>query len=81
VVKERGLDGARWSLASPRPQDVRGVAGVLGVRYRQLADGDFNHTSGLVLLDRDGRIVARTGKVGTVPDPEFVEAVRHSLAP
>ncbi|WP_159016638.1 SCO family protein [Cognatiluteimonas profundi] len=81
VVKERELDLARWSLASPRPQDVRDVAGVLGVRYRQLANGDFNHTSGLLLLDREGRIVARTDKVGTVPDPEFVKAVRRSLAP
>jgi protein SCO1/2 len=81
VAKARELDPARWSLASPRPQDVRDVAGVLGVRYRQLADGDFNHTSGLLLLDRDGRIVARTDKVGTVPDPEFVKAVRKSLVP
>ncbi len=81
VVKERELDVSRWSLASPRPQDVRDVAGMLGVRYRQLANGDFNHTSGLLLLDREGRIVARTERVGTVPDPEFVKAVRRSLAP
>lgn len=76
VVKARGLDSTRWSLASPRAADVRSVAGVLGVRYRQLANGDFNHTSGLVLLDRDGRILARTDTVGRVLDPEFVAAVR-----
>ena len=29
----------------------------------------------------EGRIVARTEKVGTVPDPEFVKAVRRSVAP
>ena len=76
VVKQRDLDAMRWSLASPRPDAVRSVAGVLRVRYRQLANGDFNHTSGLVLLDRDGRIVARTDKVGSVLDPGFLAAVR-----
>jgi protein SCO1 len=80
IVKQRKLDAAQWSLASPRANDVRGVAGVLGVRYRQLADGEFNHTSALVLLDRDGRIVARTEKIGSVVDPEFIQAVRRTIA-
>src|SRR3546814_3563477 len=65
VASKRKLDGARWSLASPAPDNVRGVAGVLGVRYRQLADGEFNHTSALVLLDREGRIVTRTEQIGS----------------
>ena len=79
VAKKRDLDASRWSLASPRPDDVRSVAGVLGVRYRQLADGEFNHTSALVLLDRDGRIVTRTEKIGSVVDPEFIAAVHRAL--
>ena len=79
VAKKRGLDASRWSLASPRADDVRSAAGVLGVRYRQLADGEFNHTSALVLLDRDGRIVARTEKIGSVVDPEFIAAVHQAL--
>ena len=80
IAKQRKLDPARWSLASPRDEDVRGVAGVLGVRYRQLADGEFNHTSALVLLDRDGRIVTRTEKIGGAVDPEFIKAVRRVVA-
>jgi protein SCO1/2 len=79
VAKQRKLDPAHWSLASPRQDDVRSAAGVLGVRYRQLADGEFNHTSALVLLDRDGRIVTRTEKIGSVVDPEFLAAVRRVL--
>src|SRR5262249_34347166 len=55
VRKERGLDPARWTLARPDPQDVRTIAALLGIRYRALADGDFNHTTVLVLLDADGR--------------------------
>jgi protein SCO1/2 len=49
------------------------------VRYRKLADGDFNHTSALILLDADGRIIARTEKMGAVPDPEFLKAVKKAL--
>ncbi|MGH8029782.1 MAG: SCO family protein [Arenimonas sp.] len=80
VASKRKLDPARWTLASPRPADVRTVAGVLGVRYRALADGEFNHTSALVLLDRDGRVVARTEKIGSVADLDFLAATRKLLA-
>ena len=80
VVAKRKLDTRRWTLASPRQDDVRQIAGVLGVRYRQLADGEFNHTSALVLLDAEGRVLARTEKMGSQPDPEFVASVRKALA-
>lgn len=80
VARKRKLDDTRWSLASPAKDNVRGVAGVLGVRYRQLADGEFNHTSALVLLDREGRVLARTEQIGSKVDPEFVAAVRREMA-
>ncbi len=79
VIDQRKLDAARWTLASPRADDVRAVAGVLGIRYRQLADGGFNHSSALILVDAEGRIVARTEKIGSQPDPEFVATVRKTL--
>ena len=80
VAEKRDLDNTRWTLASPKAAEVRSVAGVLGVRYRQLADGEFNHTSALVLLDAQGRVVTRTEQVGSKVDPEFVAAVRKTLA-
>ncbi|RZA32202.1 MAG: SCO family protein [Lysobacteraceae bacterium] len=80
VAAKRKLDPARWTLASPAAGQVREVAGVLGVRYRALADGEFNHTSALVLLDADGRVLARTEQMGSKPDPEFVAAVRRATA-
>lgn len=79
VVDQRKLDPARWTLASPPVADVREVAGVLGIRYRPLADGEFNHTSALVLVDGDGRILARSEQMGSKPDPEFVAAVKKAL--
>jgi protein SCO1/2 len=81
VASKRKLDSSRWTLASPAQADVREIAGVLGIRYRALADGEFNHTSALVLLDADGRILARTEQVGGKVDPQFLTQVRSSLRP
>ena len=79
LAKERKVSDKRWALASPKPSDVRSVAGVLDIRYRQLSDGEFNHTSALILLDAEGRILARTDKMGSQPDPEFITAVKAAL--
>lgn len=80
VASQRKLSPARWSLASPAREQVRSVAGVLGVRYRELPDGEFNHSSALVLLDAEGRVVTRTEQMGTRLDPEFLAQVRAELA-
>ncbi len=79
LVRERRIDDRRWTLAAPRAGDVRSVAGLLDIRYRQLSDGEFNHTSALILLDADGRILARTEKMGSEVDPAFVAAVKAAL--
>lgn len=80
VAAKRKLDPARWTLARTEPTSVRRVAALLGVRYRALADGEFNHTSALVLLDGEGRVLARTERLGSVPDPAFLAAVKAALA-
>jgi protein SCO1 len=81
TADKRQLDTSRWTLAQPRPQDLRAIAGVLGVRYRPLADGEVNHTGVLVLLDADGRIVARSAKTSGQVDPQFLKQVRAVVAP
>lgn len=81
IVDQRKLDDTRWLLASPPKNAVRGVAGVLGIKYRALEDGEFNHTSALILVDAEGRVLARTEQVGTDLDPEFVAAVRKATTP
>jgi protein SCO1/2 len=80
VAVQRKVDSTRWTLASTDANGVRRTAAVLGVRYRQLANGEFNHSSLLLLLDAQGRIVARTDKLGAVPDPDFVAKVRREIA-
>jgi protein SCO1/2 len=78
TAQARGCD-AQWSLARPDEATARKIAGVLGVQYRRLADGEFNHSTQIALLDRDGRIAARSGKLGPA-DPVLVKAVRGVAA-
>lgn len=80
VFDKRRLPADRWTLARTEAAGVRRLAAVLGIRYRPLADGEFNHTSALVLLDADGRVLARTESLGSVPDPAFLAAARAALA-
>jgi len=79
IFDKRRLGPARWTLARTEAAGVRKLAALLGVRYRALADGEFNHTSELFLLDRDGRKLASTSQLGATPDPAFVEAVRAAV--
>jgi len=80
VAAKRKLDPARWTLARIEAAGVRRIAALLGIRYRALDDGEFNHSSALVLLDAEGRVIARTERLGAVPDPAFLAAVRSALA-
>ena len=78
TAARHGCD-ARWRLVRAADADVRRIAAVLGVQYRRLPSGEFNHASTILLLDAEGRIVTRTGQLGTV-DATFVAAIHGSLA-
>jgi len=78
VADERKLDTARYTLARSSPRDVRKIAALLGIQYRQLENRDFNHSSALILLDAQGRVLARSSVIGAA-DPEFVAAVQAAL--
>ena len=78
-AEKRKLDPRIWTLARAEPAQVRQLSGVLGLQYRQLPDGEFNHSSELILLDAEGRIAARTTLIGRL-DPAFVKAIEETLA-
>lgn len=73
---EQGLDLGRWTLARPAAPDVRLLSALLGVKFNRLANGDYNHSSVLVLVDRDGRPVARMGSLAEDSGPLLREAER-----
>jgi len=75
TVDERRIDGARWTLARTDAASVRKLAAVLGIQYRALPDGEFNHTTAVILVDGDGRIAARTTRLGNA-EAAFVKRVR-----
>lgn len=79
VAQRHGVDGPRWRFTRAAKPDVRRLAAVFGVQYKPLADGEFSHSSVLILLDRSGSVVARTTRLGET-DAEFVAAVRRTLA-
>jgi protein SCO1 len=75
----RGGDPVRWRLYRTSSDDVRKLAGVLGVQYRRLSDGEFNHSTVMILLDAQGVELARTQQIAQ-PDPRFLQAVLKATA-
>jgi protein SCO1/2 len=78
MATERRIDTARWTLARADAPTVRKLAAVLGVQYRALGNGDFNHSTALILVDSEGSIRARTARLGQA-DPAFVKRVKAVL--
>ncbi|WP_330833541.1 SCO family protein [Piscinibacter sp.] len=74
----RQLDTRRWSLARTDARNVRKLAAMLDIQYRALDNGDFNHSTVLVLVDANGRIVGRTTELSGA-DPAFVKLVKTTL--
>jgi protein SCO1/2 len=66
----------RWTLARADETTARAIAAVLGIQYRRLESGEFNHSTVIELVDRDGRVAAKTVRLGAV-DPAFVKAARR----
>lgn len=76
TAQKHGCD-KRWSLVRGSDSDVRQIAAALGVQYRRLASGEFNHSTSVLLLDGQGRIAMRSGSLGAV-DPLLVSALRQA---
>ncbi|MBN8727399.1 MAG: SCO family protein [Xanthomonadales bacterium] len=80
LAEKRRIDTARWTLARADAADVRRIAALLDIPFRQLADGSFSHAGVMILLDADGRVVARSETMGKL-DPAFVTALTQTLSP
>lgn len=77
TAQARGCD-AQWVLARADEGTTRKIAAVLGIQYRRLADGEYNHSAVIDVLDPAGRIAAKTAKLGSV-DP-VVSAALHKMS-
>lgn len=66
-AKSHELSDDRWTLLTGSPDDVRDLAAVLGVRYKQQPNGDFDHSNALYVVDGEG--VMRHQQEGLRQDP------------
>ncbi|MBN8538597.1 MAG: SCO family protein [Deltaproteobacteria bacterium] len=65
IVKKE-LDANVWTmLSSNKEADIRELANVLGINYKDVGDGDFVHSNVITALDIKGNIIA---KVETLND-------------
>lgn len=78
IAKLHGADPARWTFSSATEQDARKIAALLGVQYRSLPNGEFDHSLLITLLDRDGRKVASTTQL--YDDAPFLAALQAATA-
>jgi protein SCO1/2 len=78
TMQRHSVDANRWSMLRPQAGDLRAIAGVFGVKYKQLPDGEFSHSTKIILLDRDGVTVASSDQIGR-QDVVFLESIKTSL--
>jgi protein SCO1 len=74
VGAEHHVQAPLFRLTRPEQGDEGMLAGVLGIAYRPLPGGGFEHNVVVALLDDNGRIVATTDASGA-PAPAFVKAI------
>lgn len=74
LLAAHGVDPGRWAfLRPPDSASVRTLAAALDIHYRFLPNGSIQHTSPILLLDRDGAIRARAD------DPSQLDALVAAL--
>jgi protein SCO1 len=53
----RALPPETWTLLHGQPDDIQQLAALLGVKYKQQADGQFAHSNLITVLNQEGEIV------------------------
>ena len=71
-------DSHRWTFANAREPNARRIAELLGFHYRKLADGSFDHTQVITLVDAQGRVLAST--TTSIGDAAFQAKLAASTA-
>lgn len=79
LIEMHSLDPARWRLARTDEGTVRKVAAALGIRYRQLPDGSWNHSSIVTVLDAKGRVL-HSAEGLALPHEDTISALTKAAA-
>ncbi len=63
-IQKKELDTQIWTMISTSDEaNVRELANVLGVNYKDIGDGDFVHSNVITALDIQGNIISRLGSL------------------
>jgi protein SCO1/2 len=76
---KRELSNQNWTLLRGEPDDVRELAALLGVIYKQDSKGDFAHSNLITILNAEGEIVFQQAGINLPPD-EIVETLKRLAA-
>ncbi|TGL47303.1 SCO family protein [Leptospira kemamanensis] len=60
--------GPNWSLLHGEEETIRMLSVVLGINYKKMENGDFNHSAVITLFDKEGKNVARIEGIGAEVD-------------
>jgi len=77
-ASQHRLDLQQWTLFHGDENAVRELAAVLGVNFYRSANGDFQHSIAIFLLNSDGVVAAQQIDLNKSPS-EMVTAIRHLL--
>jgi protein SCO1 len=77
---ERGLSTKNWTLLHGGPDDVRELAALLGVIYRQDANGNFAHSNVITVLNAEGEIVYQQPGLN-LPTDDIVAKLKSLATP
>lgn len=72
---KRGLSSQNWTLLRGEPDDVRELAALLGVIYKQDANGNFAHSNVITLLNAEGEIIFQQPGIN-LPADEIVAKLK-----
>ena len=74
------LLGPDWTLLRGEPEDVRELAALLGVIYKQDAAGNYAHSNLITVLNAEGEIIFQQPGINLPPD-EIVAKLKSITTP
>jgi protein SCO1 len=69
--QQSGMDPQRWIVGKPSIAGKQQLASAMGVSFRTASDGTIEHRGAFLLLDKSGRVLARSEQTGSVESGFF----------
>lgn len=73
AYKKKMKLGESWTFLSGNEEDVRLLSVVLGINYKKISNGEFNHSAVYNLVSKNGWVVSRVEGVGSNTDALVTE--------